>query len=419
MPQLISTFALDNGLTVVVEPMPHMRSAAWTLLLTAGSASDPAGRGGAAQLLHGMVYRGAGGRDARALSDALDDLGVQRGGGVGAESTTFSGALLADDLEAALALYADIVRRPELPAAELDAERALVLQSIRSLNDNPTQRLFVELNKLYLPGPFGRSVLGEPDELSAIDHAALTADHAARYRPGGAILSVAGGVEPERVRDAAERLFGDWSGTPPAPAAPSTRAEPIYQHFQQDTAQTQIAVAYRSLSMDDPHYYHERLALNVLSGGMAARLFTEVRTKRGLVYSVSAGPRIYKGLGIVLGYAGTQPERAQECIDVLLGELRRIGEGVTADELERARTGLLAALVMQGESSSSRAAAMASDLYLIGRPRTLEEIRGAVESISLDDLNAYLAQHAPQEFTVLTVGPAPVSVPGTADVALS
>ncbi len=411
MPQSIQTFRLANGMSAVVEPMPHLRSAAWTLLVGAGSATDPAGQSGSAQLLNGMVYLGAGERDARALSNALDDLGVQRGGGVGVEYTTLSGALLADDLENALALYADIVRRPQLPAAELDAERALALQAIQSLNDNPTQRLFVELGKAYFPGPFGRSALGEVEELQRVDHTSLLQDHAARYRPEGGVLAVAGGVEPERVREMAERLFGDWQGSPPPTPQPRLRTEPLYQHLPQDTNQTQIAVAYPSLTLDDPNYYHERLALNVLSGGgMASRLFVEVRTKRGLVYTVFAAPRIYKGLGLVLAYAGTQPDRAQECIDVLLGELQRISTGVTEEELDRARTGLLAALVMQGESTGARAGAMASDLFLIGRPRSLDEIRAAVDTVTLESLNNYLAQHPARDFAVLTLGPAPVAV---------
>lgn len=410
MPQTIDTFRLDNGLTVAVEPMAHLRSAAWTLLLPGGSATDPEGQSGAMNLLSGMVYRGAGDRDARALSNALDDLGVQRGGGVSTEYATFGGALLADDLPAALALYADMLRRPLLPADELDAERALALQAIQSLNDNPAQRLFVELTKVYFPGPFGRSTLGEADQLRAIDHAVLAANHAARFRPQGAILAVAGGVEPAQVRDVAERLFGDWQGAPPPPPTPQARSEALYQHLQQDTNQTQIAVAYSGRTPDDPMYYHERLALNVLSGGMGARLFTEVREKRGLVYTVMAVPRVYRNLGLTLGYAGTQPERAQECIEVLLAELVRIREGVTAQELEQARIGLLSALVMQGESTGARAGAIASDIFQVGRPRTLAEIRARIDAVTLESLNDYLAAQPTPTFTVLTLGPAPVTV---------
>lgn len=411
MSQTIHTRQLANGLTVAVETMPHLRSVAWTLLLPAGSASDPEGLSGAMQVLNGMVYRGAGERDARALSDALDALGIQRAGRVDVEYTTFGGAALADDLAAALALYADIVRRPRLPAEELEAERALALQAVRALNDQPTQRLFVEMAKTYFPGPFGRSVLGEIDDLQRIDHAALVADAQRRLRPAGGVLAVAGGVEPQSVFDLAEQLLGDWQGAAPALPRPQPRQAPCYRHIEQETNQTQIAVAYRSLPLDDPAYYHERLALNVLSGsGMSTRLFVEVRGKRGLVYSVGAFPRIHRGLGIVLAYAGTQPDRAQETVDVLLGELRRMRDGVTQDELERARIGLLSALVMQGESTGARAGAMAADVFLIGRPRTLDEIRRAVEAVTLDSLNTYLAERPEPCFTVVTLGPKPVTV---------
>ena len=410
MAQQIQTHQFPNGLTLAVETMPHLRSASWTLLMTAGSATDPANRSGAAQVLNGMVYRGAGERDARALSDALDDLGVQRGGGVDREYMTLSGALLANDLPAALGLYADIVRRPRLPADDLEAERALAMQAVQSLADRPAQRLFQELNRIYFPGSFGRPTLGELDDLRALTIGDVVSDHQARFRPQGAILAVAGGVQFDAVRTTVDQLFGSWDGAGPATPAVHLRAEALYQHLPQDTAQTQIGVAYAGFPLGDPEYYKARLALNVLSGGMGARLFTEVREKRGLVYSVGASPRVLKGAGMVLAYAGTQPERAQETVDVLLGELRRVKDGVTSEELERARTGLLASLVMAGEASGSRAGSMAADIFLLGRARALDEIRDAVETITLDDVNAHLHLHAPTHFTVLTLGPTPVEV---------
>ena len=407
----IHTEQLPNGLTLAVEPMPHLRSVSWTLLVEAGSAGDPEGQSGSATLLSGMVYRGAGNRDARELSDALDALGVLRGGGLDYEYATFGGSCLAHDFGEALALYADIVRRPSLPRAELDAERALALQSLASLHDNPSQRLFTELGQVYFPGPFGRPRLGRAEDLQRIDIDDIRQDHASRFRPAGGVLSVAGGVDPVDVRGVAEQLLGDWEGAPRPSPRPQHRAGPGYEHLHQDTAQTQIGLAYPGLALDHAQYYHARLGLNVLSGGMGARLFTEVREKRGLVYSVAAVPRVHRRVGAVLGYAGTQPERAQETLDVLIGELQRIGEGVTQAELERARTGLLAALVMQGESSGARARAMAADIFLLGRPRTLGEIRTAVEDISLDALNDHLRPHAPREFTVMTLGPEPVATP--------
>lgn len=407
----IITERLANGLTIAVEPMPHLRSVSWTLLVPAGSAGDPDGQNGSAQLLSGMLYRGAGDRNARQLSDALDGLGIQRSGRLDYEYATFGGACLADDLAAALALYADIVRRPQLPAEELDAERALALQALASLNDNPTQKLFTQLTQVYFPGPFGRARLGTVQDLERIDIDDLKRDFSARFGPAGAILSVAGGVEFAQVRQLAENLFGDWQSATPQRPRPEVRSGAYYEHLQQDTSQTQIGVAYPGVPIAHPEYYHALLGLNILSGGMAARLFTEVREKRGLVYSVAAFPQILRDASVVLSYAGTMPERAQETVDVLTGELQRMGQGVTVQELERARIGLLAERVMRGESSGARAASMASDIFLLGRTRTLDEVRSAVEAVTVEALNQHLSQNAPHEFTILTLGPEPVLLP--------
>src|SRR5690606_16485048 len=142
-------------------------------------------------------------------------------------------------------------------------------------------------------------------------------------------------------------------------------------------------------------------ALGVLSGSSGARLFTEVREKRGLVYSVSAFNRALKGFGYTVGYAGTTPDRAEETLEVFMAELSRMSDGVSAEELERAKVGLLSSLVMQSESSAGTAGRLASDLFNLGRARTLDEVTGEVESVTLDQLNAYLAEKRLPDPTVL------------------
>src|SRR5262249_12712977 len=151
-----------------------------------------------------------------------------------------------------------------------------------------------------------------------------------------------------------DRLFGDWEGAPPPSPPPSTEGRAAYRHVHKETAQEQIGVAYPTLSVADPGYYDARMAVEVLSGGMAARLFTEVREKRGLCYSVRASHVNVRGAAAVFAYAGTTPERAQETLDVLTHELKRLREGVTDEELARARTGLLSALIMQSEATRAR-----------------------------------------------------------------
>src|SRR5213075_943879 len=147
------------------------------------------------------------------------------------------------------------------------------------------------------------------------------------------------------------------------------------------------------------------------SGGMSGRLFTEVREKRGLCYSVWAGYSSLKGQGSILGYAGTSNERAQATLDCFVGELHRLSDGVTAEELDRAKIGLKASTIMQGESTSARAGAIAHDYFIRGRIRTLEEIKDAIDDVGLADVNSYLKANKPGPYTIVTVGPKELKLP--------
>src|SRR5256714_348213 len=208
-----------------------------------------------------MITRGAGARDSRELSLALDGLGVDRDESVGAVNIRFWGSTLARNVPAALDIYADIVLRPHLPEAELEPVQALALQDIQSLEDAPQQKVMVELRRRYYPHPLSKD------------------------RPGRA--------------DAA-----------------------------------------------------------VLSGGMSSRLFAEVREKRGLCYSVYAFHETFKDRGTMLAYAGTRSDRAQQTLDVTVGELRRLKDGIEDDEIDRVKAGLKSSLIMQEESTSARAGAI-------------------------------------------------------------
>lgn len=385
--------------------MPSKQAAAWTFLIPAGSASEPAGREGLTSVLESVCYRGAGDKDARQLSDALDDLGVDRGGGADVEYTTFGGATLSLYLADALALYADIILRPALPDAEWQPARELALQALDSLEDSPARKMFVRLRREYFTGGHGRSPLGTREGLNAITLEDLRADHRNRFRPEGAILALAGHFDFDAVAAQIEELFASWQGAAPEIEAPAPVQTPVFLHIEQDTAQQQIGVAYAGVAATDVDSYAYRVATSVLSGGMGARLFTEVREKRGLVYSVSASASTHRGVGFTLGYAGTTPARAQETLDVLIAELQKIGDGVTENELERAKIGLLSSLVMQEESSRSRAGAIARDLWMLGRVRSLDETTGAINAVSTRGIREFYERHPVENFSVVTLGP--------------
>jgi len=401
---------LPNGLTVVAEHLPAVRSAAFQFIVPAGAITDPEGYEGSATVLEGLSYRGAADRDSRQLSDALDALGIQRGGGAELEYVTFGGALLADDLHRALEIYADILRRPHLPPDQFPAEQALALQKLERLEDSPAEKLFVNLRRAYYPGSYGRTSLGTEDGLRALTPGELLRDHSRRYVPRGAILAVAGRFVWSELSDTIHRALGDWAGEAPVQPAADPTGRIAYRHIPQETNQEQIGLMYPTVPIGHPEYYDMRMGIEILSGGMAARLFTEVREKRGLCYTVRAMQHTVKGAGAVIGYAGTTPERCQETLDVLIAEIQRLQEGVEDEELARARTGVLSSLVMSAEATRSRAPSIARDQYLLGQVRTMDEIRAAVEAVTTESIQQHLRRHPARDFTVVTLGPVELEV---------
>ena len=400
----------DNGLTLLAERMPGMQSAAMTLLVPAGSATDPVDRSGAATVLSDLVLRGAGERDNKQLTDHLDGLGLQRSSSVGTYHSRFGCAALAPKVLEGLPTYADIVRRPRMPEDGFDAAQDLALQALSGIDDEPRQKLTINLRQWFFPSPYGRNSMGEADHLEKMTLAFCRDDHARRYHAKGAILAVAGAVEFEQLEGLVGEQFGDWGGTPPEPD-PETPPPGPYHHEDQQSEQTHIGIAYPSIAETDPDYYLVRMAVEVLSGGMSGRLFTEVREKRGLVYSVWAGYSSLKTHGCIMGYAGTSNDRAQATLDCFVSELHRLSLGVTEAELGRAKTGLKASTIMQGESTGSRAGSIAHDFFVRGRIRTLEEVKDAIDAVTVEKVNAYLKAHPPGPFTIVTVGPKELKLP--------
>ncbi len=402
------TFA--NGLTLLAEKMPGMKSAAMTFLVAAGASTDPVDRCGSATVLSDLLLRGAGARDSRQLTDYLDSLGLQRSSSVGVHHMRFGSAAVASKVIESLPTYADIVRRPHLPQDGFDAARDLALQSLSGIDDEPRQKLMIKLREWYFPSPYGRNTMGRPEDLEKLTLELCKTDWQQRFHASDAILSVAGDVDFAQLREEIDRHFGSWNGQ----AAGDVKVMPPpgqFHHEHQKSEQTHIGIAYPSVPETHHDYYTARLAVEILSGGMSGRLFTEVREKRGLCYSVWAGYSSLKGSGSIFGYAGTSNERAQATLDCFIGELHRLQSGVSEAELQRAKIGLKTSTIMQGESTSARAGAIAHDYFMRGRIRTLEEIKDAIDGVTVDKIDAYLKAHEPGPFTIVTVGPKELKLP--------
>jgi predicted Zn-dependent peptidase len=407
MPQDIFHETFPNGLTLLAERMKHVRSAALNFLVPAGCAYDPPPHLGIASVLSDLIIRGAGQQNSRELTLALDNLGLDRDESVGSLHMRFWGATLARNLPAALEIYADILRRPHLPADQLDAVKALAFQELQSIEDEPKQKVLIELRRRHYPAPLGQDRHGNRAGIESLSADGIRTHFQKLFLPRGSILSVAGNIDWNKLRDLVARLFGDWKGD----QEPSLTLGPLpspHDHIEKETTQTQIGIAYPSVPIGHEDYYSAQGAVNVLSGGMSARLFTEVREKRGLCYAVWASYQTFKDRASVVCYAGSTNERAQETLDVTLQELKRLQEGIESEEVDRVKAGLKSSLIMQEESTSARAGTLASDWYYLGRVRSFDEIQLAIDSLTPEKITEHLRRYPPRDFTIVTLGPKPL-----------
>ena len=402
-------YVLKNGMVLLGEPMAGVESVAFDILMPAGASLLPGGACGAANVIEDWIFRGAGSRDNRALGDAMDGLGLHRSSSVGSAHLSIGAALEASNLAEAMALHADVIRKPHLTDEEFEPARQLAIESILALEDEPRQKVMLELRKRFYPDPLGRSTAGEIDELKGLTPAKarrIVKDH---FSVGQMILSVAGKYDFEELCKQVDRLFGRAkSKTVPPPTLGAQVGK--YTHIPNEGAQVHIGLMVKTVKFTDNDYYNAKVATSVLSGGMSARLFTEVREKRGLCYAVAARYHSLKEAAGLMCYAGTTPDKAQETLDVIVGEFKRLADGIGQEELERAKVGLKSSLILQSESSSSRAYSIGNDYYMLGRVRSLDEIKQCIEATTVESVLKFLRSNPFEDFTIVTIGPREVRV---------
>lgn len=399
-----------NGMVLIGEPTRSMESAAFTFLAPAGCCFDPPERAGLAALTSEMMLRGAGPRDSRTWVSDLENLGVERGESVGVAQSTYHGATLRDNVYAAIGLFADLLRQPHLPADQLEAGRSTCLQELRAIDDEPSHKLMIELRRRQYPDPWGRSSHGEEAALKSTTIDDVRKFHARHYRPDKMILAVAGNFDWRRLCDEVEQLFGDWEPLDVAePPARDGRPPENYIPFKSN--QSHVGIAYPTIPYKHPDYFQAWAAVGVLSSGSSSRLFTEVREKRGLCYTVYASLHTQRDRASVLCYAGTTAERAQETLDVTVDELHKLGRGIEQNELDRLKARIKSSLIMQQESTSARSGALGRDWYHLGRARSLDEVGKLVDGLSAETINAFLDKNPPSDLLVVTLGPEPLKMP--------
>jgi len=383
-----SLHRLANGLTVAVEPMAGVETVAVGLYADAGARSEPTGLSGLAHMVEHMVFKGAGTRNARQLAEAIEDRGGSLNAWTARDHTVFQARLLADDLTLGTEIIADLVRTPVLDADELEREKGVVLAELGEARDTPDDIIHDHLQSAAYAGQqLGEAVLGDETSIKAIDVAALRGWIEDQYRPDGLVLAVAGKVDADSFLRLAEARFGDMGrGAPPAPAPGHFTGGTHHDRRRFD--QLHVALAFPGLGHRHPDLHALSLFGSAAGGGMASRLFQEVREERGLAYSIYAWTHAYAETGLFGLYCAATRADAATALALSRDVLARTAETLSAEELERARAQAKAGLLMGLESVATRADNLARQIQIHGRIVPAAETVAELEAVTLDQARA-------------------------------
>jgi len=397
---------LPCGLEYAVLPLPMRRVVSFQVRVLAGVCSEPADKLGLARLVCETIDKGTRRRSGPELSDAFDAIGASRRGATGRETTTFTCTVLPEHFEQAVALHAEFLRTPTFPDDAFSANADLARQELVALEDDAAG-LTEKLVSRRAYGPLlGRHPLGEAETINRICRDDLEAHWRRQFNAGRMVVSVAGAVDPQKAADVLQEHFhGFGSAERDGRARFAVEFSPGVAHHPKELEQEQICMCWPGVDGTHDQFPTQQVMLGVLSGGMSARLFTEVREKQGLVYWVSAWHETPRGAGMIFLGASTTPQRCDQTYATLLREVERLAEDLQESELERAIIGIVAQHETRGDVTRARCAELANDLFLFGRYVSDEEKLSKVRAVTVSRVREYLAAHSRAELCVVTLGP--------------
>jgi predicted Zn-dependent peptidase len=398
---------LDNGLTVVSHRMPHLKTVSAGVWVASGSRHEHESEHGVSHLLEHMAFKGTARRTAQVIAEEIEQVGGDLNAATSLEMTAYYVRVLEGDHVLALDLLADILTAPALDAVELEREKEVVLQEISGIEDVPDEIAYDLVQDAAYPNQsVGRPVIGTRETVTAFTRDDLFGLQRRQYVPSRMVISAAGAIEHDdlvrHARDKFEALDpGSGEDAEPAKFVGGTRGS------SRQFAQSHLLFGFDSPAYGDPNFLACQVLSGILGGGMSSRLFQEARERRGLCYSIYSGAWGLVDGGMFNIHAATGTEQLPEVRDIILEEIdKAASDHVTARELERARAGLKAGLLMSLESSSASAEQMARQIIGFGRLIEPEELTERVEAVTAEDVRCFAASLAKAgKAAVAVVGP--------------
>jgi predicted Zn-dependent peptidase len=385
----VQTSQLSNGMRIVTHRMAGLETASVGVFVTAGARAETDNEHGVAHFLEHMAFKGTPTRTPMQIAEEIEGAGGALNAVTSSEATNYYARVLKSDVELGLKLIGDLLLNPSFTDEEMDREREVILQEIAATQDSPDEIVFdIAIAEAYPGQPLGRSILGTERMISRHSAADLKRFRNENYAASRMILSAAGAVDHDAIHRLADEVF---TGLPSEAPRATKRAKFEGGNASSDKRfeQCHVLYAFEGFANNHESSFAGRIFAGIAGGGMASRLFQEVREKRGLCYDIHAFDWGYSDSGVIGLHAATSAQQLRELTTVSLGIFADLAEhGPTEQEMARSKAQMKAGLFMSLESCEARAGQLAWDMMVFGRPIANEELMQKIEGITQEDVQA-------------------------------
>jgi predicted Zn-dependent peptidase len=385
----VRTTRLPNGIAVLTEHMPGLRSVTAGIWVRRGSRHESPELNGICHFIEHAVFKGTHKRSAHDIAIESDRLGGHLDAYTTHEMTGFAIKVADTALNEAIDLLTDIISNPRFQQEDLERERMVILEEMKMVEDTPDELLGEVFNAAYFPDhPLGRPIEGTKETVSTFDHQTILRFHTNEFSNGNLVVAAAGNINHDTLIEMIGRAFDGCGGKNGTGRIEQPRAAaPILIEQKNELEQAHLIIAAPWPSAREQNRYAASLLASVMGGGTSSRLWQRIREERGLAYSVGAGGSTFSDVGVFTIYAGTSPHHMDEVIDLSMEEMRRVvSECVGENELRIAKDQAISSILLSLESSSARASALARQEIIHGRRITPDEIIRQIQSVTPEEV---------------------------------
>lgn len=386
---MIQKITLENGLRVLLEPMPYVRSCALGIWIHAGSRFETPSNNGVSHFLEHMFFKGTTSRTAQELAWQMDQIGGQSNAFTAKECTCFHAKCLTEHMPEAFDLLSDMYHHSLFRPEDIELERGIIKEEISMYEDSPEDLCIDTLHEgMWSHSSLALPILGTEHSLESLHQEELERYRSAHYTPQTTIISIAGKFDKQQLLELIQQHFGADVAAPNRKEGPRPLYTPGKLYRAKEIEQNHIALGFEGVDVKDDDVYSISVLANVLGGSMSSRLFQEVREKRGLAYSIYAFTTSYQDAGAFTIYAGLNPASQQEAVEVIRQQIDDVvTHGITEEEFLRGREQMKANLIMGHESVTGRMSAMARGEMFRGYLPTLDETIARMDALTMEDIH--------------------------------